>query len=62
MIQQQTFAIDDETRRRLLDISAAVERYKDDRAVVVTLLAEHDEIMKKARTTIYDPREEARWA
>lgn len=61
MLRQQTFALDDETRRRLLDISAAIERHKNNRAVVIKLLAKHDEIMKRAQVKDYDPREEARW-
>lgn len=62
MIQQQTFALDDETRRKLLAISSAIERHKNDRAIVVKLIAEHDEIMKQAQIKSYDPREEARWS
>jgi hypothetical protein len=62
MIQTQTFALDKDTRARLLSISAAIARHKDDRAAVIKLIAEHDEIMKQAQTKIYDPHAEARWA
>lgn len=62
MIQQQTFALDNATRRRLLDLAAAIRQHKDDRALVCKLIAEQDEIMKHVQTKIYDPQAEARWA
>ena len=62
MIQTQTFALDDLTRARLKALASDIEKHKDDRDLVVKLIAEQDRIMRGAQTKMYDPREETKWA
>lgn len=62
MIQQQTLAVDNETRAKLIELSRMISESRNDPERVRVLIAEHDEIMKRAPAAIYDPREEAKWA
>lgn len=62
MIQQQTLAIDDETRAKLLELSRLIRENRNDPERVRAFIAEHDEIIKRAPAATYDPREEAKWA
>lgn len=60
MIQQQTLAVDDTTRAELKRISSLIYSYRNDPEVVKRLIAEQDEIIKRAPACPYDPREEAK--
>ncbi len=62
MIQQQTLAVDDETRARLRVLSGLIYSYRNDPERVKALIAEHDEIAKRLPIAPYDPnpREGAR--
>lgn len=62
MIQQQTLAVDDKTRAKLLELSRLILQSRNDPERVRALIAQHDEIIKQAPAAPYDPREEARWA
>lgn len=62
MIQQQTLAVDNETRARLLTISSLIYQHRNNPERVKTLIAEHDELVKKLDTKLYDPHAEERWA
>lgn len=62
MIQTQTLAVDNDTRAKLIVISSLIQRHRNDPERVKALIAEHDEIMKRAPVALYDPREEAKWA
>lgn len=62
MIRQQTLSVDNETRAKLLVISSLIQQHRNDPERVKELIAEHDAIMKRAPVSLYDPREEAKWA
>lgn len=61
MIQTQTLAIDNDTRRKLIQLSKWIIEYRNYPELVKTLIAQHDEIIKRAHVCAYDPREEAKW-
>jgi len=62
MIQTQTLAVDNDTRTKLLVISSLIHQHRNDPERVKALIAEHDEIMKRAPTATYDQGEESKWA
>jgi len=62
MIQQQTLAVDNNTRARLIELSRLISENRNDPERVRALIAQHDEIMKHAPAAVYDPYEEAKWA
>jgi hypothetical protein len=62
MIQQQTLAVDSETRARLIELSRLIRENCNNIERVKALIAQHDEIMKRAPVAVYDPREESKWA
>ena len=61
MIQTQTFSFDKDTREKLVTLSRAIEQNRDNREVLVRLIAEHDELTKLGKVALYDPHEEAKW-
>lgn len=53
MIQTQTFALDEKTRRRLVALSKLIARHRNNPERVKRLLAQHDSIITRAPTKLY---------
>jgi hypothetical protein len=59
MIQTQTFAFDEATKRELQRLSELIYKHRNDPERLVGLLAAHDELTKAAPTKLYNPGEDA---
>lgn len=59
MIQTQTLAFSDEERQELVSIADAIARSGGDREAVIRLISRQDEILKRAPTKLYDPRDDS---
>lgn len=62
MIQTKTLAVDTNLRTTLLSLSRMIEQNRNNPERVRSLIAEHDEIIKRLVMKLYDPQEESKWA
>lgn len=59
MIQTQTLALDDATRAELKRLQALIAECRNEPEKLRSLVAQHDEIVKRAPTKLYNQAEDA---